>query len=78
MTMYKEKEQICPRLGNVNGMARSQVNQAVILANSSRAREGLSFVDKAYQLAITHGYAALAKQIEPILNDIRQAAQGNS
>jgi tetratricopeptide (TPR) repeat protein len=77
MALHKEQERICRQLGNVNGLAISLVNQSVILANSGQAHEGLSKAEEAYQLASTHGYAALAAQIEPILNAIRQAAQGS-
>jgi hypothetical protein len=36
----------------------------------------LPLVEEAHQLATTRGYAALVRQIEPILNVVRQAAQG--
>jgi len=31
--------------------------------------------EQAYKMAASHGYAALAKQITPILSEVRQAAQ---
>lgn len=75
MALDKEKERICRQLGRVDGLARSLVNQASTLQKMSHAREGLPLAEEAYRIASTHGYASLAKQIEPILNAVRQAAQ---
>lgn len=75
MALHKEEERICRQLGNVGGLAISLVNQALVLRQMGRAREGLPLAEIAYHLATAYGYAALAKQIEPILNEVRQAAQ---
>ena len=75
MALHKEQERICRQLGNVHDLAISLANQAAVLWQMGRAREGLPLAEEAYQLATSHGYTALAKQIEPILNRVRQAAQ---
>jgi len=62
-------------LGNVENLATSLINQSLVLQQMGRAREGLPLAEEAYQLATGHGYVALAKQIEPILNAVRRAAQ---
>jgi hypothetical protein len=38
-------------------------------------RKALPLAEEAQQLAASHGYAVLAKQIEPILDRVRQAAE---
>jgi hypothetical protein len=48
----------------------------VVLALQGRARQGLPLVEEAYRLATTQGYGGLARQIEPILNAVRRAAEG--
>jgi len=40
-----------------------------------RAREGLPLAQQAYQFATNHGYAAMAKQIKPILDELQRAAE---
>ncbi len=61
----------------MDGLARSLINQASTLRQMGRAQEGLSLAEEAYKIASSHGYAPLAKQIEPILNGVRRAVQGN-
>lgn len=61
----------CRELGNVESLARSLGNQALILAQQNHIREALTAAEKAYQLASGHGYTALAGQILPILERIR-------
>jgi tetratricopeptide (TPR) repeat protein len=75
MALHKEKERICRQLGNVDSLAISLANQAVVLRRVGRVTEGLPLVEEAYKIATSHGYAALAKQIEPVLNDMRRAAR---
>jgi tetratricopeptide (TPR) repeat protein len=75
MPLYKEAERICRQLTNTEGLASSLANQALLLKQMGRADEGLPLAEEAYQLAITHGYAALARQFEAILSAVRQAAQ---
>ena len=66
----KEKHRgsdFCP-----NGLAISLTNQAALLAfNLSRPAAGLPLVEESLRLATRHGLSALARQIEPILNRIR-------
>jgi hypothetical protein len=64
-------------LDNTERLPRSLIDQASTLRQVGRAREGLPLAEEAYQLATSHGYAALAKQIEPILDEVRQAAHGS-
>jgi tetratricopeptide (TPR) repeat protein len=78
MALHKKKERICRQLGNFEGLAISLANQAVVLTQGGEAGEGLSLLEEAHRLASRYGYAALAGQIEPILNSARQAAQSGS
>ena len=75
MALHKEEERICRQLGNVEGLACSLANQSLVRQQQGRAREGLPLAEEAHRLATAHGYAALACQFEPILNDVRSAAQ---
>ena len=72
MKLYKEEERIYRKLGNVDDLAKSLINQAIVLSQQKRHRESLSAAEEAYQLATGHGYAAVAKQILPILEKIRK------
>jgi hypothetical protein len=72
MALLKEQEGICRQLGSVDGLATSLANQASVMHQMGRAREGLPLAEEAYRLATTHGYTGLARQIEPILNNLRQ------
>jgi len=75
MVLHKEKERICRQLGSVEGLARSLANQASVLRQMGRAREALPLAEEAHQLATRHGYTALVRQIEPIRNGVRRAAE---
>ncbi len=77
MTLLKEVERICRQLGNMESLAILLINQSSVLWQTGRARAGLPLAEEAYQLATSHGYAMLAKQIEPILSKVRQAARGS-
>jgi hypothetical protein len=59
----------------VEGLATSLVNQASVLSQMGRTREALPLAEQAHQLATEHGYAALVKQTELIVNELRQATQ---
>jgi tetratricopeptide (TPR) repeat protein len=76
MALHKEKERICRQLGNPESLAISLINQASVLRQMGRAREALPLAEQAHELATGHGYAALVKRIEPILNELRHATQG--
>lgn len=76
MVLLREVERICRQLGNMQGLVTALVNQASTLHQMGRACEALPLAEQAYDLATSHGYAALAKQIEPILNAVRRAVQG--
>ena len=76
LALFKEQERICRQLGNVEGIAYSLAHQASALRRRGRAPEGLPLVEEAHRLATTHGYAALAREMEPFLHAVRQTAQG--
>jgi len=76
MALFKEVERICRQLGNVESLAISLINQASVLGQIGRAHEALPLAEQAHQLATDHGYIALVRQIEPIVNELRRATQG--
>jgi len=78
MALLKEQEEICRQLGNVKGLARSLGNQALAFHQMGRVDEARPLAEEAYRLATGHGYATLAKQIESMLDKLRQAIQGES
>ena len=76
MRLHKEEEAICRRLNDPAGLAISLVNQASLLAfRLSRPEDGLPLAEEAAGIATKHGLRALAQQIEPILNRIRDLVQ---
>jgi tetratricopeptide (TPR) repeat protein len=75
MALLKEVERISRQLYNVDSLAKSLANQASLLRDMGREHKALLLAEEAHQLASSHGYAALAKQIEPILKAVRQAAK---
>jgi tetratricopeptide (TPR) repeat protein len=76
MGLRKEEERICRQLGDVEGLAISLTNQASVLRQRGRVHEALLLAEQAHQLATEHGYGALIRQIEPILNAVQREAQG--
>ena len=74
MTLHKEAEQICRELGNVNGLASSLVNQAAVLKQMNEFDAAVLRAEESYNIATQHGLTALAEQIKPILNQVRQAS----
>jgi tetratricopeptide (TPR) repeat protein len=77
MTLYQDVERISRQSGNLASLVRSLTGQSLVLRRMGRAREGLPLAERAHQLAISHGYTSLARQIEPLLNDMRRAVQGD-
>lgn len=75
LVLLREVERICRQLSNVQGLTTSLTNQAATLLQLGHTREALPLAEEAQQLAARHGYAVLAKQIEPILERVRQAAE---
>lgn len=58
-----------------NGLATALANQAVVLAQKmGKPRKALPLAEEAHRLAIEHGLTALAQQIKPILDSVRQRA----
>jgi hypothetical protein len=76
MALHKEEERICRQLGNPSGLATSLANQARIRAQRSQFREAIALAEQALETAQSHGLAALAQQIQPILTRIRSLASG--
>jgi tetratricopeptide (TPR) repeat protein len=74
MALLKEQERICRQLGNPNSLAISLTNQAAIFGRIGRPKEGLPLAEEALRLANLHGYTPLAKQIEPMLKNLRMNA----
>ena len=72
MRLHQDQEALCRRLNDPNGLAISLANQAHLLAfNRSRPAEGLPLAEEALRLATKHGLIALARQIEPIVEQVR-------
>jgi len=72
MKLHKEAEAISRRLNDPEGLSRSLLNQGSLQAfKLSRHAEGLALVEEALRIAAQHGLGSLARQIEPILEDIR-------
>jgi tetratricopeptide (TPR) repeat protein len=77
MALHKQKEQICRELGSIEGLAISLVNQAELLADKmAHPQQALPLAEQAYRLAHERDLIALARQIRPILDSVRQAARG--
>jgi tetratricopeptide (TPR) repeat protein len=72
MALHKEQERIYRDLDKVDGLAYTLINEALILARQSRLNEAISIAEEAYQLASSHGFTTLAKQMSPILKMIRE------
>jgi tetratricopeptide (TPR) repeat protein len=73
MALHKEEERICRELGNPAGLARSLANQALLLGlTMGRPRAALPLAEEVYRLASQHGLTALAEQIRPFLDRLRQ------
>ncbi len=74
MKLLKEQERICKELGNKNGLAYSLANQAYLLhKNMHKTDEALLLAEEAYRIATGHGMTALAQQIKPIVDKIKNA-----
>jgi tetratricopeptide (TPR) repeat protein len=72
IALLKEQELICRQINNPEGLAINLVNQGVqLVLEMNRPAEGLPLAEEALQLAKKHGYTALAKQIESIVQAIR-------
>jgi tetratricopeptide (TPR) repeat protein len=72
MALLKKQEKICREPGNPLGLASSLANQALVLSQLRQDREALSAAEEAHRLADQHGYAALARQIQPMLGLLRR------
>jgi len=72
MALLKEQERICRELENKYGLAYSLIRQAQVLKRiPDRWMEARCLADEAFHLAVTHGYAALSRQIQTIRESIR-------
>ena len=76
MKLHKEREAICRRLNDPNGLARSLGNQGSLSAfDLHRPTQGLPLAEVAARIAAKHGLRALGQGIEAILNRIPALAQ---
>jgi tetratricopeptide (TPR) repeat protein len=75
MALYQEQERLCRELGLQDGLARSLAGQALLLSQMGRSHEALPLAEEAYLLATTRGFAALARQIKPILDAVRSSGE---
>lgn len=74
MRLHKEKERIYRELGNKEGLAISLTNQAELLHNNmNKTGEALLLAEEAYRIATDHGLTALAQQIKPFVDKIKNA-----
>jgi tetratricopeptide (TPR) repeat protein len=72
LRLLQEKEAICRRLNDPNGLARALSTQASLLAfKQGQPATGLALAEEALRIATEHGHLVLARQIEPIVNEIR-------
>jgi tetratricopeptide (TPR) repeat protein len=71
MDLLKEQERICRELGLVAELSESLNDQSKIMAKQGHFEEALKLAEEAYRLATEHGYAPLAAEIKPSLDDIR-------
>jgi len=72
MGLHKEVERLCWELRNIDGLAISLINQAVLLVGKmGRVSDALSVAEEAYRIATAHGLTALAQQIKSILDGVR-------
>ena len=73
MALYKEQERICRQLGNIESLATSLANQALVMGERGWTREALVLAEEAHKLASDHGYVALTALIASLLNRLRSA-----
>ncbi len=78
LVLLKEQEQICRQLGSGKWLAIALIDQAIALCRTGSVRDGLLLAEESFQLVTRHRYSVLAKQIEPIVNSIRQAATSDN
>ena len=73
MALFKEQERICRELGKKDVLAISLINQSVLLAKDlNQPHKALPMAEEAYELAMRHGFPAMAQQqIKPILDFVR-------
>ncbi len=69
----KQQEVICWELGNKAHLSMSLINQAEILKDLGKLDQVIELAEEAYNIATDHGLAALAQQIKPVLDEIRNA-----
>ena len=58
---------------NSSELSKSLNNQAKILREWGKLDEALKLAEEAYNMATDHGYSALAQEIKPVLDEIRDA-----
>ncbi|HZZ43486.1 MAG TPA: DUF4062 domain-containing protein [Tepidisphaeraceae bacterium] len=74
LCLHKKAEDIFRRLENIERIAFCLANQSLALKHLNRKDEAIELAEESLQLAQTHGYSVVVKQVEPILNDLRKRA----
>ena len=67
LELHKEEERIREEMNSAEGLCYSWVNQGTIYLRLNERNKGLTLMQKAYVLAVKHGYTALASQIRGTL-----------
>jgi tetratricopeptide (TPR) repeat protein len=70
--LHREAERICRELGDPRALAVVLANHALLIAQKLEHPESaLPLLEEAHRVTAAHGIAALASQIEPILQSLR-------
>jgi tetratricopeptide (TPR) repeat protein len=72
MILHIEKENICREIGLPDSLAISLANQAENLMKRGFLDDALDKAEEAFEIANTHGYTMLLKEILPILEQIKE------
>ena len=75
MNLFLGNERICRELDLPDGLAESFANQASIFARKGEGEEALRLVEEAERLMSEHGLTLLAKEMKPVLDEVRSLCQ---
>lgn len=64
LELHKEEERLSEEMNSAEGLCYSWVNQGTIYLRLNERNKGLALIQKAYALAVKHGYTTLASQIK--------------
>ena len=71
-SLLAEQERLCRELGDPRGLMYCSVNRAQLLTQElGRADQALPLAEQAYELAVRHGYNAMAPRIKSTMEWIR-------